>query len=100
MEVNVKEVTSFKSSLTGTDGNTNVDGTVSVSNKVLNNIDKGAVTDSKGNQLATWAWFGSLNMSYAEGVDAEAMTLVLGAVNSFIGYCKENAANLLNLTNK
>lgn len=98
MEVKVNEVTSFKSNMTGTDGGNIVNGIADVSNKVLNNIDKGTITDSKGNQLATWAWFGSLNLNYAADVDAEIMAVILTTVNSFLVYCKENAANLINLT--
>jgi hypothetical protein len=95
MEVKIKvnKIVGFKSSVSGTGEKYNMTGNVNVDNGTMTNIEGGIVKDGDGNQVASFTYYGNLNIAYSTN-DSTVMTAVITDITAFIDYCKTNAASL------
>lgn len=97
MEVKVEKIVGFKSSVSGTGEKYNMTGNVDVDKGVMTNIDSGIVKDGDGKQVASFTYYGNLNIVFSTD-DNTIMTNVITDINSFIEYCKTNAAGFGTVT--
>lgn len=97
MEVKVNKIVGFKSSVSAAGEKYNVTGNVNVDNGAMTNIDSGIVKDGDGNQVASFTYYGNLNIAYSTN-DSTVMTAAITDITAFIDYCKTNAASLNTVT--
>ena len=95
MEVKVKAIAGFKASVEAVGASTTIKAIVSVENDKYANIENGSVSDNDdaNKQLATFAHFGGINISYRI-TDEDEIIAVITDVTKFVKYCKANAAKL------
>lgn len=97
MEVKVNKIVGFKSAVSAAGEKYNMTGNVNVDNGAMTNIDSGIVKDVDGKQVASFTYYGNLNIAFNTS-DSTVMTAVVTDINSFIGYCKTNAAGFGTVT--
>mgnify|MGYP001454040360 CR=1 FL=1 len=97
MEVKVNKIVGFKSAVSAAGEKYNMTGNVSVDNGVMTNIEGGIVKDGDGNQVASFTYYGNLNIAYSTN-DSTVMTAVITDIEAFIDYCKTNTASLETVT--
>ena len=95
MDVKVKAITGFKASVEAAGASTTIKAIVSVENDKYANIENGSVcsNDETNKQLATFAHFGGINISYLT-TDEDEIIAAITDVTKFVKYCKTNAVNL------
>lgn len=95
MDVKVKAITGFKASVEAVGASTTIKAVVSVESDKYANIENGSVSsnDDTNKQLATFAHFGGINISYLT-TDEDEIINVVTDVTHFVKYCKANAAEL------
>ena len=95
MDVKVKAITGFKASVEAAGASTTIKAIVSVENDKYANIENGSVcsNDDTNKQLATFAHFGGINISYLTTDEDEIISAVTD-VTHFVKYCKANAVKL------
>ena len=95
MEVKVKAIAGFKASVEAVGASTTIKAVVSVENDKYANIENGSVNsnDDANKQLATFAHYGGINISYLT-TDEDEIIAVITDVTKFVKYCKTNAAKL------
>jgi hypothetical protein len=97
MEVKVNKIVGFKSNVSAAGEKYNMTGNVNVDNGVMTNIDSGIVKDGDGKQVASFTYYGNLNISFNTS-DSTVMTAVITDIESFIDACKSDAASLGTVT--
>ncbi len=93
MEVKVNKIVGFKSNVSATGEKYGISADVTVDNGAMTNIADGTVKDGDGNQVATFTYYGGLNIGFSTN-DNSVMTSAITDVTAFIDYCKANAAAL------
>lgn len=95
MDVKVKAITGFKASVEAVGASTTIKAIVSVENDKYANIENGSVSsnDDTNKQLATFAHFGGINISYLT-TDEDEIIAAITDVTKFVKYCKANASKL------
>lgn len=95
MDVKVKAITGFKASVEAVGASTTIKAIVSVENDKYANIENGSVSsnDDTNKQLATFAHFGGINISYLT-TDEDEIIAAITDVTKFVKYCKANASRL------
>ena len=95
MEVKVKAIAGFKASVEAVGASTTIKAIVSVENDKYANIENGSVSSNEdtNKQLATFAHFGGINISYLT-TDEDEIVATITDVTKFVKYCKANAAKL------
>ena len=93
MEVKVKSIAGFKASVEATGVSAKITAIVAVEGDKYANIENGSVCTEDGHQLATFAHFGGINISYLT-TDEDEIIAVVTDVTKFVKYCKTNAAKL------
>lgn len=95
MEVKVNAITGFKASIEAVGESTTIKAVVSVENGKYANIENGSVSsnDDTNKQLATFAHFGGINISYLT-TDEDEIIAAITDVTKFVKYCKANASKL------
>ena len=94
MDVKVKAITGFKASVEAVGVSTTIKAIVSVESDKYANIENGSVCSNDVNkQLATFAHFGGINISYLT-TDEDEIIAAITDVTKFVKYCKANAAKL------
>ena len=95
MDVKVKAITGFKASVEAVGASTTIKATVSVENDKYANIENGSVSSNEdtNKQLATFAHFGGINISYLT-TDEDEIIAAITDVTKFVKYCKANASRL------
>lgn len=95
MDVKVKAITGFKASVEAVGASTTIKAIVSVENDKYANIENGSVCSNEdtNKQLATFAHFGGINISYLTTDEDEIITAITD-VTKFVKYCKANASRL------
>lgn len=97
MEVKVNKIVGFKSGVTGTGEKYTITANVMVDNESLTNIEGGIVKDGDGNQVASFTYYGNLNIAYSTN-DSTVMTAAITDITAFIDYCKTNAVSFGTVT--
>ena len=95
MDVKVKAITGFKASVEAVGASTTIKAIVSVENDKYANIENGSVSSNEdtNKQLATFAHFGGINISYLT-TDEDEIIAAITDVTKFVKYCKANASKL------
>lgn len=95
MDVKVKAITGFKASVEAVGASTTIKAIVSVENDKYANIENGSVCSNEdtNKQLATFAHFGGINISYLT-TDEDEIIAAITDVTKFVKYCKANASRL------
>ena len=95
MDVKVKAITGFKASVEAVGASTTIKAVVSVENDKYANIENGSVCSNEdtNKQLATFAHFGGINISYLT-TDEDEIIAAITDVTKFVKYCKANASRL------
>ena len=95
MDVKVKAIVGFKASVEAVGASTTIKAVVSVENDKYANIENGSVSsnDDTNKQLATFAHFGGINISYLT-TDEDEIIAAITDVTKFVKYCKANASRL------
>lgn len=95
MDVKVKAITGFKASVETVGASTTIKAIVSVENDKYANIENGSVCSNEdtNKQLATFAHFGGINISYLT-TDEDEIIAAITDVTKFVKYCKANASRL------
>lgn len=95
MDVKVKAITGFKASVEAVGASTTIKAVVSVESDKYANIENGSVSsnDDTNKQLATFAHFGGINISYLT-TDEDEIIAAITDVTKFVKYCKANASKL------
>ena len=95
MDVKVKAITGFKASVEAVGASTTIKAVVSVENDKYANIENGSVSSNEdlNKQLATFAHFGGINISYLT-TDEDEIIAAITDVTKFVKYCKANATKL------
>ena len=95
MDVKVKAIAGFKASVEATGASTTIKAGVSVESDKYANIENGSVCSNEdtNKQLATFAHFGGINISYLT-TDEDEIIAAITDVTKFVKYCKANAAKL------
>lgn len=95
MDVKVKAITGFKASVEAVGASTTIKAVVSVENDKYANIENGSVSSNEdlNKQLATFAHFGGINISYLT-TDEDEIIAAITDVTKFVKYCKANASRL------
>lgn len=95
MDVKVKAITGFKASVEAVGASTTIKAVVSVESDKYANIENGSVSsnDDANKQLATFAHFGGINISYLT-TDEDEIIAAITDVTKFVKYCKANASRL------
>ena len=95
MDVKVKAITGFKASVEAVGASTTIKAIVSVENDKYANIENGSVSSNEdtNKQLATFAHFGGINISYLT-TDEDEIIAAITDVTKFVKYCKANASRL------
>lgn len=95
MDVKVKAITGFKASVEAAGASTTIKAIVSVENDKYANIENGSVSSNEdlNKQLATFAHFGGINISYLT-TDEDEIIAAITDVTKFVKYCKANAVKL------
>lgn len=97
MDLKVNKIVGFKSDVSAAGEKYNMAGNVNVDNGVMTDIQGGIVKDADGNQVASFTYFGNLNIAFNTS-DSAVMTAVITDIESFIDACKADTASLGTVT--
>jgi hypothetical protein len=97
MTVKVNKIVGFKSAVSAAGEKYNMTGNVNVDNGAMTNIDSGIVKDGDGKQVASFTYYGNLNIAFNTS-DSTVMTAAITDIETFIDACKTNTASLGTVT--
>ena len=97
MELKVNKIVGFKSDVSAAGEKYTLTGNVNVSNDAMTNIENGIVKDTSGNQVASFSFYGNLNIAFNTS-DSTVMTAVITDIEAFIDSCKANTTDLGTVT--